>query len=403
MTTSTHNPAELYPEHRLVSVDILRGAVIILMALDHTRDFFSNVSVNPVDLTQTSIPLFLTRWITHFCAPVFIFLAGASAYLVQAQYPDPRQLCTFLLKRSLLILFLGITFESLIWSFTPDFSEISGAVLWAIGWSMMALAGFIRFLPMWGIVLMGLAMITGHNVFDHLTRDDFGAYSHSWGNIWAILHSGETVRITDQLVLHPFYPLIPWIGVMAVGYGFGKLLLVEKRRQTTLLFLSGILIALLFIGLRYINLYGDPARWQYQATPSLTVLSFINCEKYPPSLLYLLMTLGPAIAILPWLPRLNRRVSDILALFGKTPMFFYVLHLMLIVALSLANALMQHQFNASPIDQISSTGFPYAYGYDLPIVYLIWLIILAILYPLCRWFAFFKRRRQNQYPVLRYI
>ena len=393
-------PSIPYAEHRLISIDVLRGIVIALMALDHTRDFFSNVHFNPTDLTQTSIGLFLTRWITHFCAPVFIFLAGTSAFLANAQYPDQPQLCTFLFRRGVLIVFLGVTFESLIWSYTPDFSEISGAVLWAIGWSMIMLAGMIRLLPTWAIVLIGVSMIAGHNLFDHLTRDDVGIF----GDIWAILHSGETVRITDGLVLHPFYPLIPWIGVMSVGYGFGKLMLLEQSLQEKILLLSGILLTLLFIGLRYSNEYGDPVPWTHQESAILTALSFINCEKYPPSLLYLLMTLGPAIALLPFLARSSTsRLSHPLALFGKTPMVFYVSHLVVIVMGSLANAFIHRQFYENTAAQIPSIGFPYAYGYELPIVYLIWLIVLVSLYPLCRWFYSFKRKRQNRYPVLKYV
>ncbi|MDP2902414.1 MAG: heparan-alpha-glucosaminide N-acetyltransferase domain-containing protein [Methylovulum sp.] len=371
--------------HRLIAVDILRGLVMVLMTLDHTRDFFSNIIYDPTDLTKTSAGLFLTRWITHYCAPVFIFLAGTSAYLSGIRHHDRRRLGIYLFSRGLWIAFLGISFESLIWCYTADFSELSGAVLWAIGWSMMTLAGLI-YLPLPAVVGIGLLLISTHNLFDGLKMTDMGGF----GPLWAVLHSGETVHLTNKLVLHPYYPLIPWIGVMATGYGCGALVLDKPQRQRQVLSWLGFVMVAVFVLFRYRNQYGDPQPWSHQQSVTFTLLSFINCEKYPPSLLYLLMTLGPALALLPWLESVTGRPGKWLVIFGREPLFFYLLHLPMLVFLALGWAWMAEDY---PIPLLLP-GFPQAYGYDLPIVYLIWAGVVAALYPLCRWYHGFKQQRQ---------
>ncbi len=377
-------------QRRLVAVDLLRGIVMVIMALDHTRDFFSNADVTPTDLTKTWPALFMTRWITHFCAPVFIFLAGSSAYLSAVYGSGKRQLSGFLLTRGLWIGFLGVTFESLIWCFTPDFSEISGAVLWAIGWSMIVLAGLV-FLPPPVIAVFGLVMIGSHNLFDGLKPQEAGGF----GAVWAILHAGGTVQIGEDRLFHASYPLIPWIGVMAAGYGFGPLLILEEyKRRKTLVVLGSVMI-LLFIGPRWLNSYGDPEPWMPQDTLVMTALSFLNCHKYPPSLLYLLMTLGPAITLLPWLVQMTGPFGAVFATFGRTPMFFYLLHLPLIVLSALAHAFL------TGVSSALFEGFPKAYGYGLPAVYLIWMGITAALYPACRRFDNFKRA--GSHPMLKYL
>lgn len=381
---------------RIAAVDILRGLVMVLMALDHTRDFFSNIAFDPADLSKTSVGLFLTRWITHFCAPVFIFLAGSSAYLSAVHHPDKRRLSLFLLTRGLWIMFLGIVFESPIWCFTPDFSELSGAVLWVIGWSMIALAGLV-FMPLSVIVVFGLVMIGGHNLLDGITQHDLTHY----GWIWAVLHTGETIGVGDRSLFHPYYPLIPWIGVMACGYGFGRLLVLEKTLRSKTLFVLGGTMILLFILLRFSNCYGDPHPWSHQATPVFTLLSFINCEKYPPSLLYLLMTLGPAVLLLPLLDGVRNRFGGILETFGRTPLFFYLLHLPLILLLSLVNALVMSEPDVISSSRTFLEGYPQAYGYGLPVVYLVWIGVVALLYPVCRWFDNIKR--QDSHRFLKYL
>ena len=379
---------------RLPAIDNLRGMVMVLMTLDHVRDFFTDVEYSPTDLTKTSAALFLTRWITHYCAPTFIFLAGSSAYLSGVR-GSSGQLARFLLARGLWLAFLGISFESLVWSFWPEPVTISGAVLWAIGWSMVSLSGLV-FLPTPVIAIFGLLMIVGHNYFDALSQQEFGY----WSPLWAILHSGETIQLSSQLAFEPHYPLVPWIGVMAVGYSFGALMMLEEIRRKTRLHLIGVLSITLFIGLRYNNIYGDPRPWEHQGSALFTLFSFLNCDKYPPSLCYLLMTLGPAIALLPIMNRIGGRIAEIVQVFGQTPMFFYLLHLPLIILLSFVNASMSADFSGFS-SLTFPDGFPEAYGYGLPVIYLIWVMVLMMLYPLCRWFRAYKRNRP--YPFLRYL
>ncbi len=380
--------ATLQEHHRLVCVDLLRGAVMVIMALDHTRDFFSNAHFDPTDLGQTSVPLFLTRWITHFCAPVFIFLAGAGACLSARFVPSKMHLSRLLIIRGLWILFLGIFAETLIWSVGPDFSLISGAVLWAIGWSMLVLAVLI-FFPPYMVAIFGIVMILSHNLFDGISPTELGAL----GPLWAILHTGDTVQITADLALLPYYPLIPWIGVMAAGYGFGKLLLLDPGVQSRLLTGLGLFMIALFIVLRYGNVYGDPQPWTPQDGVVFTLLSFVNCEKYPPSLLYLLMTLGPAIAVLPWLDRNPGRIGRFLLAFGRVPLFYYLLHLPFIGLLALALAWITGGPIAALLDDPFSTP---GYGYGLPVVYLIWAVVVITLYPACRWFGDVKARQRHR-------
>lgn len=379
---------------RIPGIDRMRGMVIVLMTLDHVRDFFSNAEFSPTDLDKTSAALFLTRWITHFCAPVFIFLAGASAYL-SSRHTGTRQLSRFLLTRGLWIAFLGITFESLVWSFWPESYTISGSVLWAIGWSMICLSALVS-LPPSGITLFGFTLIAGHNYFDGITQQSFG----SFGPLWAILHSGETIPLTKNLAFDPYYPLVPWIGVMAAGYAFGKVMLLPQPVRNKILLLTGATLTLLFIALRLSNGYGDPNPWSTRETAVFTLLSFLNCDKYPPSLCYLLMTLGPAIAALPLFDRLWSRAAEILQIFGQTSMFFYLLHLPLIILLSLVNAWLHSKFYPLP-HPVFPDSFPQAYGYGLPVVYLVWLVILTVLYPLCRRFREFKRTGASL--LLRYL
>ncbi len=367
---------------RLPSIDILRGLVIVLMTLDHTRDFFSNSHFNPTDLDKTTLALFLTRWVTHFCAPVFVFLAGMSAYLWMSRRGPDAPISRFLLQRGVLLLVLTLTVEAWAWNFRNDFRMMDGGVLWAIAWSMIALAGLIK-LPLSWLMGIGGLMIFSHNAFDALKVDDMG----SFGPWWAILHTGEDVLLGNAWGINPYYPLIPWIGVMAVGYGFGHWFSNTYWRTRRRLLMLGGTMLLGFVLLRFSNLYGDPKPWQAYPDPMFTVLSFLNCHKYPPSLLYLLMTLGPALMILGLVE--GRSVHQLAALqvFGRTPLLFYLLHLYVIHLLALAVAFISN----GPVDALMGGGIwskdiPADYGYTLPEVYGFWLLILLVMYPICRGF-----------------
>lgn len=272
---------------RIHSIDILRGLVMVLMTLDHTRDFFSDAHFRPTDLDKTSVALFLTRWITHFCAPVFVFLAGTSAYLWMSRRGSQAPVSAFLWQRGLLLLVLTCTVEAFAWNFNNDFQKIDGGVLWAIAWSMIILAGLVKLPLRWSVTFGGL-MIVSHNAFDWLKPADLGWF----GPWWSVLHTGDDVPLIDGWMINPYYPLIPliplipWIGVMAVGYGFGKWMSMSQWRSRKRLFWLGFSVTTAFVLLRYSNIYGDPEPWQAYPDPAFTILSFLNCHKYPPSLLY---------------------------------------------------------------------------------------------------------------------
>jgi len=382
---------------RLYSVDMLRGLVMVIMALDHVRDFFSNAySFDPTDLTQTNAPLFFTRWVTHFCAPVFVFLAGTGAFLSRSRGKTRKDLAAFLLSRGLWLVFLDLFLvHTLGWWFNFDYHLLYGDVLWALGWSMVVMAGLV-FLPVWSITAVGIAMVGLHNIFDGVPAESFN--SLRW--LWAILHTGEILEPLRGVHFIPGYPLVPWIGVMAAGYGFGVLMLRSQDKRRKELLVLGIGLTLAFVAIRALNLYGDPHKWSAQKTGLFTFLSFINCEKYPPSLLYLLMTLGPAIIVLALLERTPESASRPFLTLGRVPLFYYLLHLLFIHVLAVVFAYAQYRQatfmfkNPSiPVDRL--LPFPEGYGYSLAMVYAIWLGVVLILYPACRWFASVKRRRHE--------
>jgi uncharacterized membrane protein len=380
---------------RLESVDLLRGLVIIIMALDHVRDFFSDrFFLDPTDLATTTPAFFLTRWITHFCAPTFIFLAGTAAFLYKSRGKSKLELSWFLFIRGLWLAFLNLTVISMLWEFRYDLYHFDVGVFWCIGWSMVVLSMLV-FLPTSVVTMCGAAMIVLHNLLDGLTVDQ----SHLAGRLWAILHSPkEVVPVVDGFTLTNDYCLVPWIGVMAIGYSFGTVLQLPSGLRQRRVFLLGVALTLGFILLRAANLYGDPSPWTKQDSPLGTFLSFLNCTKYPPSLLYLLMTLGPAIMTLAILDRPLGRLAQPIVTFGRVPLFFYLLHLLLIhSAAVLCNYV---RFGWSPFLftvpwELQADSVPQSYGVSLQTVYLIWIGVVVILYPPCRWFAEVKRRRRD--------
>lgn len=378
---------------RLDSVDLLRGIVMVVMALDHVRDFFHHDALffDPTDLTKTNAALFLTRWVTHFCAPVFVFLAGTGAFLSTRRGKTKGELSRFLLTRGLWLVLLELTVVRLGWTFNLNYSFNVGQVIWAIGWSMIVLSVLI-YLPLWAITAFGVAMIAVHNAFDPVKAQSLGALS----GVWATLHSGDLTESYGGIRFLPMYPLIPWIGVMAAGYGFGQVFTIERERRKRVLLYLGFGLTLAFVLIRATNLYGDPRPWSVQNNALFTFFSFINCQKYPPSLLYLLMTLGPAIASLAFFERVNlkpSRLAQPFIVFGRVPLFYYVVHLFVIHGLAVLFAFIKY---GPALQQAFQNGRPPEdYGYGLPVVYLIWIGVVVALYPLCRWFANLKRRRRD--------
>jgi uncharacterized membrane protein len=387
--------AEAFPP-RLASIDVLRGLVMVLMALDHTRDFFSNAFFNPLDLAQTTPALFFTRWITHFCAPVFVLLAGAGAYLYGARGRSHIEVARFLFTRGLLLIVLEFTLVHFGWFFSFDYHFLLAQVIWMLGWSMVVLAILILLrLRLWALTTLGMFMIAGHNLLDHVSADEFG--SLRW--LWVILHQPNMIELAPGRGMLAFYPLVPWIGVMAVGYALGNLFLHSPPVRQKWLLALGSAITLAFIVLRWINLYGDPQPWNPQPGALFTFLSFINTNKYPPSLLFLLMTLGPALILLALFDRakIDNSLFRAIRIFGQVPLFYYVLHLIVIHAVAVLFSYIRHG-DASWLfgtDWMFRASLPEGYGYGLPIVYVVWLSVVILLYPVCNWFAQLKKRSHS--------
>ncbi len=375
---------------RVRGLDVLRGVVIVLMVIDHVRYFLSSARFDPTDPTQTTVALFLTRWITHFCAPVFMLLAGAGAYLSLGRGRTKGEVSWFLLTRGLWLLVLELTVARFGWQFNLDYGFSSALVFWALGWSMITLAALV-WLPLPWVVGLSLLMIAGHNLFDGVEAGDWG----SFGWLWIILHQPGMLTLGENAGFFVLYPLIPWLGVMAAGYGFGRLSTLPPSRRDRIYLLLGAAVTLGFLLLRVGNWYGDPSPWTVQETGWRTALSFLNTTKYPASLLFLLMTLGPAIAALPFLERLRGPLGEILLTFGRVPLFFWLLHVPLIHLLALGFSLVRYGEVIPWLYRNPPTPRLEGYGYGLPVVYAVTFAVTVGLYPLCRWYAGLKRRRRD--------
>jgi uncharacterized membrane protein len=393
--------APLPAPSRLDSLDFLRGAVMVLMALDHVRHFFSeSISFRATDLLQASGPLFLTRWITHFCAPVFVFLAGVGVYLSASRGRSPAELSRFLLVRGLWLILLELTFvRCLGWAFNFDYHYLMAGVLWALGWSMIFLAALIH-LPLAAVAGVGIAIILTHNLFDGVRPSSLGA----WAWLWKILHAPGRIEPLPGMQFRVAYPIVPWIGVMAAGYASGPLLLGRRHLMRV-----GLALVAAFLVLRLTNLYGDPRPWAAQKSAAFTLFSFLNCDKYPPSLLFLLMTLGPALCALAVFHRTPRALVGPLVsvvILGRVPLFFYLVHLPLIHGLAVVFAYLRYGqahflFQNPPPGTRTPFPLPDHYGYGLPVVYAVWIGVVILLLPACRWFA--KVKAQHRSSWLRYL
>ena len=374
---------------RIESIDVVRGVIMILMALDHVRDFFGNSGLNPTNPATTTISLFFTRWITHFCAPVFFLLTGTGAYLSLGR-KSKRELSQFLFTRGLWLIVLELTVTRCLgWQFNFDYQVVMLIVLWALGWAMIVLSVLV-YLPASIVTTFGVVMIATHNLFDSV---------QSSNPLWSILHSPNFIVNHPGRVVFVGYPLIPWMGVTAAGYGLGQIYSWPPERRKGFLLPLGLALTAAFFVLRAINVYGDPLRWTTQKSAAFTVLSFLNTTKYPPSLLYLLMTLGPALLFLWAVDAGTPQWLRPALIIGQVPMFYYLLHIPLIhliaVAVCYARYGQAHWMFESPgLGQFPITQPP-EWGYSLPIVYLVWACVVLALYPLCRWFAGLKQRRNE--------
>jgi len=379
---------------RLPSIDALRGLVMIIMALDHTRDYFnaSAMLFSPDDLSRTTTALFLTRWVTHICAPVFSFTAGLGAFFWMSHGRTPAQLSQFLWKRGVWLAIVDLTVMRFALTFSMTRGVVILNVLWVLGLSMICLALLVR-IPIRWLAIGSVAMIALHNFTDSVSASKFGSYA--W--IWNILHEQGAFKI-GSAVFVVAYPLIPWVGVMALGFCFGKIMLLESGRRRRVLMTLGFGAIAAFLVIRAINRYGDPQPWSHEF-PGMTVLSFLRCTKYPPSLDFLLMTLGPAFLLLAWFDRLRFSAKNPLIVFGRVPFFYFVLHFYVIHALAFPFALVHYGKMAFLLNPQPDLGgapelYPPNYGYSLWTTYAVWIGVLILVYPVCVWFAELKKRKK---------
>lgn len=410
---------------RVQSIDIVRGAVMLLMAIDHVRVYSGLPAGGPTP------GIFLTRWITHFVAPAFIFLAGTSAFLHGRKLVDTSSLARFLVTRGLWLVLLELTVLRVAWTFNFDFGHyLLAGVIWVIGWCMVLLAGLI-FLPMRALAAFGLVVVLGHNILDHFSRTLYAIVEQShWGWLLQILYLGGPIQISEHgPTLFVLYSIVPWVGVMALGYVFGRVVITDEPKRRKICLALGASAIALFLVLRGFNLYGDPRPWvapapianaQSQTVPASTTastaaqqaapvapprrpqapawISFLNTTKYPASLLFLLMTLGPMFLVLPFLESAGGRVKSIMKMFGRVPFFYYVLHIPLIhiaaiiVSLLRTGSVAPWLFMNHPVMNPPS---PPGYVWSIGLLYLVWLIVVTVLYIPCRWFATLKQRRKD--------
>lgn len=376
---------------RILSIDLLRGIVMIIMALDHVRDFFHSEAFldDPLNLATTTPMLYFTRWITHFCAPVFVFLSGISAYLSGTK-KSKQQHSWFLIKRGFWLVIVEFTLVSFGWTFNPFFNIFVMQVIWAIGVSMMAL-GLLIHLPIRAIAVISLILIAGHNSLDASEAVIQGQA----GFVWDVLHRGHFTLypIWGNHAFLIVYPLIPWVGIMGMGYCLGTLYQSNftPMKRKKILFTSGVVLILCFVLVRGLNGYGDPHPWSYQSSPGFILLSFLNVTKYPPSLAFCGIMIGPALLFLAVSETWNHAITKPILVFGKVPFFYYIVHLYLI-HVSCVIFFFATGYSTSEIVS-SDTPFlfrPQTFGYSLTIVYAIWVAVVAILYYPCKRYLSYK-------------
>jgi uncharacterized membrane protein len=380
---------------RIESIDLLRGVVMAIMALDHVRDYFHLGAMNydPVNMDTTTPELFFTRFITHYCAPIFVFLAGTSAFLYGAK-KTKKELSKFLVSRGLWLIFIEIVVMSFLWWFDITYGFINLQVIWAIGICMILL-GILIYLPKKLILIFGLAMVFGHNLLDGIVMQGSSLKS----TIWYILHQQNFAPIGTRFSI--FYPIIPWVGVMALGYCFGELYKtgfdIRLRKKWLLGF--GIVLILIFLILRFINVYGDPIPWSVQKNGAFTIMSFLNVYKYPPSLLYLLITLGPGFLFLYATESIKNKVTDFFLVFGRVPFFYYIIHIFIIhLSALIIHALLGGNWRDLILDASTFTTTKMStYGYSLFVVYLVWIAIVLLLYIPCKKYMIYKASNRDKW------
>jgi uncharacterized membrane protein len=379
------------PKQRIASIDIIRGFIMIIMTLDHTRDFFIHASAgNPTNLATTTPEFFFTRWVTHFCAANFVFLSGISAY-VAGRRRSPGELQAFLIKRGLWLMLAEAIFMSFALTLNPSFNMVVLLVLWAIGFSMILL-GLLSRASLAVIGTIGAVIFFGHDILHYISLPKTGAGHVLITMFFTAL--GSVFPLGKSRIILDSYAVIPWTGVMLLGYVFGSMFQksFDAQRRKRILLLSGLSMVTLFIILRYFNIYGDPAPWSSQKTPVFSFLSFLNTSKYPPSLLFLCMTIGPMLIVLSLIENVKTKLTDVVIVYGNVPFFYYFAHMYLIRLLNIV-VFFASGYSAAQIATPDQPFFfqPPNFGFGLPGVYLVWLIIVTIMYFPCRWYGKYKR------------
>jgi uncharacterized membrane protein len=375
---------------RIESIDLLKGLVMVVMALDHTRDYFHQSSsiLSLTDPATATIPVYLTRWITHFCAPAFAFLAGLSAFFVSKR-KSTSEVSSFLIKRGLWLIFLEVTVITFAWTFDIHYSHIFLQVIWSLGFSMLVLAALV-YLPKKAILIFSLVLIFGHNLLD---------YVHVEGNfLWSMMHEFSTFQLTENTLLTVVYPIVPWAGVMSLGYYFGTFYSKETSAERRKKLFNGIgLGAILgFVVIRFFNFYGNLGTWAAYETSTQTLMSFFDLTKYPPSLLFLLVTLSGTILFLANSEKWKGKIVDFFTVFGRVPFFYYIIHLYVIRVLALLFA----EFSGFGWELMVQTKVEIVlgdFGYNLSIVYLIWISIIIMLYPVCKCYDGYKQANKDKW------
>lgn len=383
--------------YRIESIDLLRGLIMIIMALDHTRDFFHTTAWtdDPLNFATTTPALFLTRWITHFCAPIFVFLAGSSAWF-QSLRKTKKELSLFLIKRGLWLVFMEIVVVNFFFSFDIHFGLIVLQTIWSIGVSMIIL-GLAILLPFPAILAIGLIIVLQHNTLDFYEAQHKGSFSL----LYDLLHHQGAHEITKSHYLFVMYPFLPWTGLMLLGYCFGKLFTTyDGRQRKRILIWTGIGVIAYFIGLRALNFYGNPEPWHVQKSTVFTILSFIDTHKYPPSLLYMCMTIGPAILFLALIKNTKTALAKFIIVYGRVPFFYYFAHFLLLHLIATAVFFARGHTVAQgiyPPGQELPNFVIAGEGFSLGIVYLIWMAVVLSLYPLCKWYDTYKTNHREKW------
>ncbi len=379
---------------RIESIDLLRGLVMIIMALDHTRDFFHKEAFtgDPLNPATTTAALYFTRWITHFCAPTFVFLSGVSAWL-QSKRKTKKELSWFLITRGLWLVLLEITVMNFGVSGDIYFSIVILATIWSIGISMVIL-GLLIWLPFRALLVIGLLIVFGHNLLDFAETARNGVVP-VW---WSFLHRQAFLPIGDNFTLGILYPFLPWTGLMILGYCCGKLFTnIEAERRNNLLRWIGVGAWVLFIVLRFIDVYGDPLHWNSQKSGLQTFFSFMNVQKYPPSLLFMCATIGGALIFLSLIKNTNSRLAKFMIVYGRVPLFYYILHFYLLHIISIILFLSRgHTVTEGMKGQLPFKFIIAGEGYSLWIVYFVWIAVVLALYPVCKWYDRYKTNHKEK-------